>query len=106
VLFNRKRSKDSGSGQLDQAGLVELLLGADDVERKRLLLLALQTGELRKSEAADLLRLVDRLEAVSAGSSTRAASATGSDSPSHFGSQQPLPSSMTIADRSGIARRG
>ncbi len=44
---------------------MELLLDADEVERKRLLLLALQTGELRKSEAADLLRLVDRLEAVS-----------------------------------------
>jgi hypothetical protein len=74
VLFNRKHSKDSEERQLDQSGLVELLLGADDVERKRILLLALQTGELRKSEAADLLRLVDRLEAVSGGSSTRAAS--------------------------------
>ena len=74
MLFNRKRSKDSEERQLDQAGLVELLLGADEVERKRLLLLALQTGELRKSEAADLLRLVDRLEAVSAVSSPRTAS--------------------------------
>ncbi|GEM_PF-1495842 len=75
MLFNRKRSKDSEERQLDQAGLVELLLGADEVERKRLLLLALQTGELRKSEAADLLRLVDRLEAVSTGFPTRSASA-------------------------------
>jgi hypothetical protein len=74
VLFNRKRTKDSEERQLGQAGLVELLLGADEVERKRLLLLALQTGELRKSEAADLLRLVDRLEAVSSGASTSAAS--------------------------------
>jgi hypothetical protein len=73
VLF-KKRSKDSDERQLDQAGLVELLLGADEVERKRLLLMALQTGELRKSEAADLLRLVDRLEAVSAGPPRRAAS--------------------------------
>jgi hypothetical protein len=72
VLFNRKRAKDDDERQLDQAGLVELLLGADDTERKRLLLLALQTGELRKSEAADLLRLVDRLEAVSSGSSVHA----------------------------------
>ena len=75
MLFNRKRSKDSEERQLDQAGLVELLLGADEVERKRLLLLALQTGELRKSEAADLLRLVDRLEAVSTGFPTLSASA-------------------------------
>ena len=74
MLFNRKRSKDSEERQLEQAGLVELLLGADEVERKRLLLLALQTGELRKSEAADLLRLVDRLEAVSAVSAPRTAS--------------------------------
>ena len=72
MLFNRKRSKDSDERQLDQSGLVELLLGADELERKRLLLFALQTGELRRSEAADLLRLVDRLEAVSAGTSTRA----------------------------------
>ncbi len=74
MLFNRKRPKDSEERRLDQAGLVELLLGADEVERKRLLLLALQTGELRKSEAADLLRLVDRLESISSGSSTRASS--------------------------------
>jgi hypothetical protein len=65
VLFRHKRPKDDDERRLDQSGLVELLLGADYVERKRLLLLALQTGELRKSEAADLLRLVDRLEAVS-----------------------------------------
>ncbi|MGD0862621.1 MAG: hypothetical protein ABSA21_07645 [Candidatus Limnocylindrales bacterium] len=74
VLFSRKRSKGSEERQIDQAGLVELLLDADETERKRLLLLALQTGELRKSEAADLLRLVDRLEAVAAGTSTRAKS--------------------------------
>jgi hypothetical protein len=72
VLFSRRQSKDGEDRQHDQAGLIELLLGADEVERKQLLLMALQTGELRKSEAADLLRLVDRLEAVSAGTSTSA----------------------------------
>jgi hypothetical protein len=72
VLFSHRQSKDSEDRHHDQAGLIELLLGADEVERKRLLLMALQTGELRKSEAADLLRLVDRLEAVSAGTSTTA----------------------------------
>ncbi len=66
MLFNKKHSNNEEE-QFDHSGLVELLLGADEVERKRLLLLALQTGELRKSEAADLLRLVDRLEAVSGG---------------------------------------
>ena len=70
-MFNRKQSKGTEDRQEDQSGLIELLLGADEVERKRLLLLALQTGELRKSEAADLLRLVDRLEAVSGGPSNR-----------------------------------
>jgi hypothetical protein len=69
VVFNRnKHSKEGEDRQIGQAGLVELLLGADETERKRLLLMALQTGELRKSEAADLLRLVDRLEAVSGSS--------------------------------------
>ena len=70
-MFNRKRSNNSDDRQADQSGLVELLLGADEVERKRLLLFALQTGELRKSEAADLLRLVERLESVAAGPATR-----------------------------------
>ena len=65
MLFRRKKQHSDKDRQTEQAGLVELLLGADEVERKRILLLALQTGELRKSEAADLLRLVDRLEAMS-----------------------------------------
>jgi hypothetical protein len=46
-----------------------MLLDADEMERRRLLLIALQTGELRKSEAGDLLRLVERLESVSGRSS-------------------------------------
>lgn len=70
-MFNRKHS-NSEEQPYDHSGLVELLLDADEVERKRLLLLALQTGELRKSEAADLLRLVDRLEAVSGNPPTHA----------------------------------
>ena len=65
MVFNRHHSKEGEEHQSDHSELVELLLGADEIERKRLLLLALQTGELRKSEAAELLRLVDRLEAVS-----------------------------------------
>ncbi len=63
--FGRKKQPSEEEREAYQSGLVELLLGADEIERKRILLLALQTGELRKSEAADLLRLVDRLEAVS-----------------------------------------
>jgi hypothetical protein len=66
VVFGRKRSKDKEADerQPDQAGLVELLVGAtDETERRRILLTALQTGEVRKSEVADLLKLVERLEA-------------------------------------------
>jgi hypothetical protein len=48
-----------------QSALVEMLLDADECERRQLLLVALQTGELKRSEAGELLRLVDRLEAVS-----------------------------------------
>jgi hypothetical protein len=66
VLFSRKQSKDEGTRAEAQDALVEMLLDADELERRRLLLMALQTGELRRSEAAELLRLVDRLESVSA----------------------------------------
>ena len=65
MVFNRHHPKEAEEHQSDHSELVELLLGADEIERKRLLLLALQSGELRKSEAAELLRLVDRLEALS-----------------------------------------
>ena len=64
MLFGRKKARSDDERQSRQAGLVELLIGADETERRRLLLMALQTGELRKSEAADLIRLVERLEAV------------------------------------------
>jgi hypothetical protein len=72
VVFNRHHSKEAEEHESDHSELVELLLGADEIERKRLLLLALQTGELRKSEAAELLRLVDRLEALSDSAPARA----------------------------------
>ena len=65
VLFGRKQSKDEETRIEAQDALVEMLLDADELERRRLLLMALQTGELRRSEAAELLRLVDRLESVS-----------------------------------------
>jgi hypothetical protein len=78
VLFNRKGSGNDDARHAMQASLVEMLLDADELERKRLLLMALQTGELRKSEAAELLRLVERLEEVSG--RTR----TPTDSPSHY----------------------
>jgi hypothetical protein len=65
VVFNRKPTKSSESRSDTQSALVEMLLDADEMERRRLLLIALQTGELKKSEAGELLRLVERLESVS-----------------------------------------
>jgi|BarGraNGADG00212_1021973.scaffolds.fasta_scaffold79335_1 hypothetical protein len=65
LVFNRKQVVDEQSRSDAQSALVERLLDADERERRRLLLVALQTGELKKSEVADLLRLVERLESVS-----------------------------------------
>ena len=65
MVFCRKHPKAEQSRSDAQSALVEMLLEADELERRQLLLIALQTGELKKSEANDLLRLVDRLESVS-----------------------------------------
>ncbi|MGD0247899.1 MAG: hypothetical protein ABSB75_02495 [Candidatus Limnocylindrales bacterium] len=65
MVFNRKPAKGAAARADMQSALVEMLLDADELERRRLLLIALQTGELKRSEATELLRLVDRLESVS-----------------------------------------
>lgn len=65
MVFNRKQPKDKEDRAEAQSALIEMLLDADELERRRLLLMALQSGELKKSEAGELLRLVDRLESVS-----------------------------------------
>jgi hypothetical protein len=65
LVFNRKQPPANDARRDAQSGLVEMLLDADELERRKLLLMALQTGELKKSEASDLLRLVERLEQVS-----------------------------------------
>jgi myo-inositol catabolism protein IolC len=64
VVFNRKGPDDDQVRSDQQSALVERLLEADELERRQLLLIALQTGELKKSEAGELLRLVERLESV------------------------------------------
>ena len=65
MVFNHKQLKvEEARGEVHSA-LVEMLLDVDELERRRLLLIALQTGELKRSEAGDLLRLVERLESVS-----------------------------------------
>jgi hypothetical protein len=63
MVFNRKQAAD-------EAVRRERLVDASEEERRQILLVALQTGELKKSEAADLLKLVDRLAAFSDTSST------------------------------------
>lgn len=65
LVFNRKPPRSPEARSDVQSALVEMLLDADEIERRQLLLMALQTGELKKSEAGELLRLVDRLESVS-----------------------------------------
>ena len=67
-MFTHK-PKDAQARAEVHSGLVEMLIDADECERRQLLLRALQTGELRKSEAAEVLRLVERLEAVGGGHS-------------------------------------
>jgi hypothetical protein len=65
LVFNRKPPTSPEARSDAQSALVEMLLDADEMERRQILLMALQTGELKKSEAGELLRLVDRLESVS-----------------------------------------
>ena len=64
MVFNRKQAEDEDRRD-KQSTLVQRLVDADEVERRQILLVALQTGELKKSEAGDLLKLVDRLSAFS-----------------------------------------
>ncbi len=64
-MFGRRQPKQREERLDGKSALVEMLLDADELERKRLLLMALQTGELKMSESAELLRLVERLERVS-----------------------------------------
>ena len=65
MVFNRKQGEDEQTRNDAQSALVERLLHADELQRRQLLLVALQTGELKRSEAGSLLRLVERLESVS-----------------------------------------
>jgi hypothetical protein len=70
MVFNRKQATDEAVRRERQSTLVQRLVDAGEEERRQILLVALQTGELKKSEAADLLKLVDRLAAFSDTSST------------------------------------
>jgi hypothetical protein len=65
VVFGRKPVEGEQSRNDAHSALVERLLYTQELERRQFLLVALQTGQLKRSEANDLLRLVERLESVS-----------------------------------------
>jgi hypothetical protein len=65
MVFNRKQATNEDGRRDGHSTLVQRLVEADEVERRQILLVALQSGELKKSEAGDLLKLVDRLAAFS-----------------------------------------
>jgi myo-inositol catabolism protein IolC len=65
MVFNRKQVTDEEARRDKQSALVQRLVAAGEVERRQILLEALQTGDLKRSEAADLLKLVERLAAFS-----------------------------------------
>ena len=50
--------------EVPNADLIDLLLDADEPTRKLLIFQALQSGDLKKSEAEDLIAQVSRLERV------------------------------------------
>ena len=65
MIFNRKQVTDEDVRRDKQAALVQRLVDANEVERRQLLLVALQTGDVKKSEAGELMKLVERLAAFS-----------------------------------------
>ena len=65
MVFNRKQVRDKDARRDKHSVLVQRLVAADEVERRQILLVALQTGDVKRSEAADLLKLAERLAAFS-----------------------------------------
>jgi hypothetical protein len=53
--------------------LIDLLLSADDGARRLILFTALQTGELKRSEADGVLQMVTRLERAASPTTSAAA---------------------------------
>ena len=64
MQFKHRQSRDERARLEVQSDLADMLLGMDEFGRQKLVLLALQSGELRESETIDFLRLVDRLESA------------------------------------------
>jgi hypothetical protein len=65
MVFNRKQVTEDEVRRDKQTVLVQRLVDADEIERRQILLVALQSGDLKKSEAGDLMKLVERLAAFS-----------------------------------------
>ena len=65
MVFRRTNPRAEATRADIQSELVARLIDASDEERREFLLDAVQTGHLGVSEAADLLRLVERLALIS-----------------------------------------
>lgn len=63
-MFNLRHSLVTKSNSIAHADLIDLLLDADETTRKQMMLEALQSGDVRKSEAEELMAQVLRLERV------------------------------------------
>jgi hypothetical protein len=68
-VLNRKLPK------VPHADLIDLLLDADEPTRRLLIFQVLQTGDLKKSEAEEVIAQVARLERAAAPRSMKAAQA-------------------------------
>ena len=77
MLFKYRSSRNERARLDVQSDLADMLMGMDEFGRQRLILLALQTGELRESEAKDFLHLVDRLESAGRPATTPAQASAG-----------------------------
>ena len=67
MLFNRKPAPENSHDRL-----VDRLMECDIDGRRQVIMEALQRGDLRLSEADEVLHIVARLEALSSGGSSRA----------------------------------
>ncbi len=64
MVFSRKQSQTQDPDQVSHTDLIDLLLDTDEPTRRQLMRQLLQSGEMDKSEANDLMALVVRLERV------------------------------------------
>ena len=64
-MFGRRASSRENARREVHSSLVEMMLEGDEISRKRLMSLALKTGEIRADEAAEVEGIVRGLESMS-----------------------------------------